>query len=85
MKKIPKNPESDAALKAVVKMWSKAPIRMVSWGPDEPVLTIELSSRTRCVLDLRKYIARRAPLTGIKKAQKQMSAVLRSKGGRGKK
>lgn len=82
--KLPKNPESEATLKWMLDNWT--PNLWFTEFTETPgaIAICDESDKVLCVISLRRLIKRRAPLTGIKAAQKQVKKVLNSKGGRRK-
>lgn len=69
-------PESEEAIKEVIKAWPDHNVRIVV-DEDEPIVTLTMvrwvTARQKseavclCVIDLRKLVKRRAPLIGIEK------------------
>lgn len=73
MKKLPKNPFSESALKWCVKNWDKI---AVIGGENGFIAMFHASHGLVGAIQVQELIRRRAPLTGIKK---QMAGIVRGK------
>lgn len=77
--KIPKDPKSEAAARWCVENWDQFENFIPTISGEAPVLGIwDRNSRRKLLeIDLRQFVKKRQPLTGIKKLQTELAKTVR--------